>query len=260
MSFTGAGARVWGLAPALALSAALSAGQAFAQPAPAGPTNALQGFSQNRGQPINIESNSLELRDKEKIATFSDNVRVTQGDTTIECKVLVVYYADETPPAAGKKSAKPSTPMMGPSGQQQIRRLEAKGGVIVTQKDQTATGDSAVFEMKTNTVTLLGNVVVMQGQNVLRGDKLWVDLNTNVSRVESGKSGQSRVQGLFQPSTARDPRQQGESSGGSPAPAAATPQTTGSAPANGARGQATSAEKDKDKDKNKQAPRPLKLN
>ena len=38
--------------------------------------------------------------------------------------------------------------------------------------------------MKSNTVTLLGNVVVSQGQNVMRGDRLVVDLTTGVSRVE----------------------------------------------------------------------------
>ena len=41
-------------------------------------------------------------------------------------------------------------------GSQQIRRLEAKGGVIVTQKDQTATGDTGMFDMRANTVTLTG--------------------------------------------------------------------------------------------------------
>ena len=70
----------------------------------------------------------------------------------------------------------------------------------MTQKEQTATGDLGVFDMKTNTVTLTGNPVVMtQGQNVLRGEKLVVDLTSGVSRVESSKGGQGRVQGLFQP-------------------------------------------------------------
>ena len=42
----------------------------------------------------------------------------------------------------------------GPGGSSQISRLEAKGGVTVTQKDQTATGDTGLFDMKANTVTL----------------------------------------------------------------------------------------------------------
>ncbi len=76
----------------------------------------------------------------------------------------------------------------GPGGEQRIRKLEAKGGVVVTQNDQVATGESALFDMPTNTVTMIGKVVVTQGQNVLRGDRLVVDMTTGSSRVESGKA------------------------------------------------------------------------
>ena len=40
--------------------------------------------------------------------------------------------------------------------------------------------------MKSNTVTLIGNVLVSQGPNVLRGETLVVDLTTGVSRVDAG--------------------------------------------------------------------------
>jgi lipopolysaccharide export system protein LptA len=140
--------------------------------------NALQGFSENRGQPIAIEAARLEVRDKSKVATFSGNVKVVQGDTTLRCKSLVVFYEDQATPGAAK-AASP-----GPGGSQQISRLEARGGVVVTQKDQTATGELGLFDMRTNTVTLSGGVVVSQGQNVVQGDKLVVDLTTGVSRVD----------------------------------------------------------------------------
>lgn len=148
--------------------------------------NALQGFSENRGQPIAIEAARLEVRDKSKVATFSGNVKVVQGDTTLRCKSLVVFYEDQATPGAAK-AASP-----GPGGSQQISRLEARGGVVVTQKDQTATGELGLFDMRTNTVTLSGGVVVSQGQNVVQGDKLVVDLTTGVSRVD----GKARM--LFQ--------------------------------------------------------------
>jgi lipopolysaccharide export system protein LptA len=169
------------------------------QPASKGPPNALQGFSQNRDQPVHIEAATLEVRDKDKVATFSGNVRVTQGDTGLRCKSLLVFYEQGGADSADKsKNLQAATP--GPGGQQSIKRLEAHGGVVVTQKEQTATGDLGIFDMKTNTVTLTGNVMMTQGQNVLRGDKLVVDLTSGVSKVESGKNGAGRVQGLFQPS------------------------------------------------------------
>jgi lipopolysaccharide export system protein LptA len=171
-------------------------GFAQAQPRPNGPPNALQGFSQNRDKPVQIEAATLEVRDKDKVATFSGDVRVKQGDTGMRCRSLVVFY-EQNGEAGNGKAMQAASP--GPGGQQRIKRLEAHGSVVVTQKEQTATGELGVFDMKTNTVTLTGNVVMTQGQNVLRGDRLVVDLTSGVSRVESGKNGQGRVQGLFQP-------------------------------------------------------------
>ena len=185
-------------------AALIAAGDAGAQSAVQGVPNAMQGFSQNRDQPIKIEAASLEMRDKKKEATFAGNVKVVQGDTTMTSKILVVFY-DSTPapaaaPAANSKAAK-SAPIQsatpGPGGSSSIRRLEARGNVVVTQKDQVVTGETAVFDTKTNLITMLGGIVLTQGKNVLRGDRLMVDMTTGVSRVEAENG---RVQGLFQSS------------------------------------------------------------
>jgi lipopolysaccharide export system protein LptA len=180
--------------------ALIAVGQACAQSAVQGVPNAMQGFSQNRDQPIQIEAASLEMRDKKKEATFAGNVKVVQGDTTMTSKSLVVFYDSNSAPAtpaANAKSAK-SAPMQaatpGPGGSSSIRRLEAKGNVVVTQKDQVVTGETAVFDTRSNQVSMLGGVVLTQGKNVLRGDRLMVDMTTGVSRVESDSG---RVQGLF---------------------------------------------------------------
>ena len=183
---------------ALALTVA---GDARAQGAMSGVPNAMQGFSQNRDQPIQIEAASLEMRDKKKEATFAGNVKVVQGDTTMTSKTLVVFYDSgpepATPPAAAAKGSK-SGPMQaaspGPGGSSSIRRLEAKGSVVVTQKEQVVTGETAIFDTRANLITMVGGVVLTQCKNVLRGDRLKVDMTTGVSRVESDSG---KVQGMF---------------------------------------------------------------
>jgi lipopolysaccharide export system protein LptA len=184
---------------------------ALAQAVTQGVPNAMQGFSQNRDQPIQIDAASLEMRDKKKEATFAGNVKVVQGDTTMTSKTLVVFYesggdkpATPQPAAAqgaaakGAKAAPIQSATPGPGGSSSIKRLEARGNVVVTQKDQVVTGETAVFDTKTNLITMLGGagnqVVLTQCQNVLRGDRLLVDMTTGVSRVESDSG---RVQGLF---------------------------------------------------------------
>jgi lipopolysaccharide export system protein LptA len=164
---------------------------------PSGPPNALQGFSQNRDQPVNIKADALEVRDRNKVATFSGSVHLVQGDTVLRCKTLVVFYDQDEAGAPAVKSATP-----GPAGSSQIRRMEAKGAVVVTQKDQTATGESAIYDLKSNTVTLVaaagGNVAVTQGPNVMTGERLVVDLTTSVSHLSGGSRG---VSGLIIPSS-----------------------------------------------------------
>jgi lipopolysaccharide export system protein LptA len=209
---------------ALAVSLALLAsGAALAQGAMQGVPNAMQGFSQNRDQPIQIEAASLEMRDKKKEATFSGNVKVIQGDTTMTSKTLVVFYESggdkpATPqpaPAKGTKSAPMQSAQPGPGGSSSIKRLEARGSVVVTQKDQVVTGETAVFDTKTNLITMLGGVVLTQCKNVLRGDRLMVDMTTGVSRVESDSG---RVQALLPQGGGSDC-----GAGGSGKPGAAAP-------------------------------------
>jgi lipopolysaccharide export system protein LptA len=159
-----------------------------------GPPNALQGFSANRDKPVNIKAASLEVRDKEKVATFSGDVHVVQGDTDMRCKTLVVYYEESAATGGTPKTDGPKTAQPGPAGSSQIRRMEARGNVVVTQKDQIATGDRGDFDMRSNTVTLSGKVVVTKGQDVLRGERLVVNLTDGVSRMEGG-----RVEGMFNP-------------------------------------------------------------
>ena len=180
--------------------------------------NALQGFSRNKNEPVKIESSKLEVRDKEKLAIFTGNVFVQQGDTTMRSPELRVFYeADEkdkkgakkkagtaavadpgATPVAATKTANGNVTATEKNVSQKIKKIEALGGVIVNSKEQKATGDRADFMMRENIVILTGNVVVSQGQNVMRGDKLIVELNTNKAHMEAGtKDKPGRVQGLF---------------------------------------------------------------
>src|SRR5262249_7381180 len=151
-----------------------------------GPPNALQGFSQNRDEPMKIRAASLEIREKDKMATFTGDVYVLQGDAEMHCKVLVVSYEAETVTRVANAAAE------GSAGDRQVRQIDAKGDVVVVQNDEKATGDAATFNMRESTVTLVGNVVVTRGSNVLRGQRLVVDLNSGVSKMDGG-----RIDGKF---------------------------------------------------------------
>jgi len=159
------------------------------------PPNALQGFSQNRDQPVSIKADGLEVRNQKKIATYTGNVHLVQGDTTLRCKKLIVYYDGDQAGGQGP-TPKAATPV--PAGGGNIRYMEAIGQVIVVQRDQTATGEKAVYDMQSNSVTMSAPagsfVAVTQGPNVVKGPRLVVHLDTGVSHFEGG-----RIKSLFVP-------------------------------------------------------------
>ncbi|MFZ1148353.1 MAG: LptA/OstA family protein [Xanthobacteraceae bacterium] len=171
---------------------------------------AKPGQFENKDAPVQIEAATLEVHDKSKTATFSGNVQVVQGDTTMRCRSLVVFYGQEV--GIGESGGEATTgtaaksPLGGSKGAQNIRRIEARGGVTVLTKDQSASGDLGIYDLKTKTITLSGNVVVSQGQNVIHGERVVVDTETGNARVESGGTGAGtsagsggRVRALIQP-------------------------------------------------------------
>ena len=78
-----------------------------------------------------------------------------------------------------------------PTRQQDIRRIEARGGVTVISKDQTASGDLGVYDLKTKTITLLHNVTVAQGKNVLHGERVVVDTVSGNAHFDSNTDAQN---------------------------------------------------------------------
>ncbi len=81
-----------------------------------------------------------------------------------------------------------------------ISRVDAQGHVVIHNALDTGRGDFGVYKADTGIATLIGNVVIERGKDVIRGQRGVMDLNNNVSRMmPGGAPGASpqRVQGLF---------------------------------------------------------------
>jgi len=202
---------------------ALTAALALAAAAPLAAqtmSNTFGGLSESSDEPIDIESDLLVVHDKEKYATFSGSVKAVQGTTTLRAKELLVHYTggDRLAPG-GKKDAAPApaetkvADAQGAAaagkadgakkdGDTQITKIEAKGDVIITSDDdQTTTSDWALYDLPSQLVTVGGNVVLTQGKNVLKGDRLVIDLKTGESRFENtgNTAAGGRIRALFMP-------------------------------------------------------------
>lgn len=163
-------------------------------------SSALGGLGSNR-DPIKIDSDRLDVYDKEGRAVFSGNVIAVQGESTMRCTALTVLYeAGRGAASAGTTGTKPGQPAAPAApapaadggnplarGDSAIKRLDCKGPVTIATKTQVATGDNAEFDRAKNKVFLIGNAALSDGPNVTRGERVAYDVNTGVANVEGGR-------------------------------------------------------------------------
>jgi lipopolysaccharide export system protein LptA len=123
--------------------------------------------------PIKIEADSLEVHDRDKTATFSGNVVVRRDDVTIRAARMNVIY-----------SGTPTSQNASASSGDQVKRIEMSGRVLFVQKDQQGSGDTAVYDKVNEIMTMNGNVVLTQGQNVAKGQKLIVNMRNGQAHLE----------------------------------------------------------------------------
>ena len=161
-----------------------------AKPAAAEKSGMLGGLGSGSKEPIKIDSDKLDVYDKEGRAVFSGSVVAVQGESTIRCSTMVVFYDKSRSPGTPKGTA-------APQGDSAIKKLDCAGPVTVVSKDQVATGDNAVYDKVLNKIVMTGNVSLSQGPNVTRGERLVYDLEAGVATVETTPGG--RVKALFVP-------------------------------------------------------------
>jgi lipopolysaccharide export system protein LptA len=158
---------------------ALGSGPSLAQEGPAnqgGAQSRISGLRLNGNEPIQIESDKLEVREAENMAVFTGNVSVTQGPTLLKSGRMTVFYAKDGGSAT--------------TGSASIDHLEVDDKVYVKSESQVATGDRGVFDMKTEVLVLSGKEVVLsEGTNVLSGCKLTVQMKTGQAKVEGCSEG-----------------------------------------------------------------------
>ena len=155
----------------------------------AGAARAQIGKGYDTSLPIEITADSLEVQQEEQFAVFTGNVDAVQGDLILRADRLVVYYRAN----AAESNA--------------IRMIEAYGNVFLSSPTETAQGAKGVYNLDTDKVELTGEVQLTRGENVIRGDRLEMDLVTGRSRVsghatgtQQNGQGSGRVKALFVPS------------------------------------------------------------
>lgn len=139
--------------------------------------------------PIEITADSLEVLQPDRTATFRGNVHAKQGDVVLTAQQMIVHYRMKEDRGAGDAGA--------------VSKIDAAGNVVLTTPEDTAKGDSGVYNVDSRMITLSGDVILTRGKNVLKGNRAEYSFATGKSLLTSapvqGGGAGGRVKALFTP-------------------------------------------------------------
>lgn len=145
-------------------------------------------FKSDPSQPVKIEAGRLDVDDGAKTAVFTGDVVAAQGDIVMRTPELVAIYTG----AAGIADVATTNPGASKAPAAQISRIQARQKVQVTTKDgQTVDGDWADVDMKTNLITLGGDVQLKKGRSVVSNSRLVVDMTTGEIKLDTTAKSQA---------------------------------------------------------------------
>lgn len=134
--------------------------------------------------PIDITADSTEIIQSQCLTTFRGAVEALRGRARLR--------ADTASLRGPRKGDSCGT----------SDRLEVGGQVYFVTPDRTARADSAIYLLSEDMITLSGNVIVVQGKSVVRGDRLVINTRTGQAQMTSNVTGRNktgRVRGVFYP-------------------------------------------------------------
>ncbi len=160
------------LAAAAALVACLSAGSAMAQLSAANPR-----------APIDMSADESQVSVDSCKTVFRGQAEALQDDRRLRAHTITAFAA---------KSAK---------GCGDATRLEADGDVYYVTPEQVVRGDHAVYSISSGSIVVTGNVIVLQGKSVARGERLTINVATKEVLMEGphGRGAPGRVRAVVYP-------------------------------------------------------------
>lgn len=174
-------------------------------------SNPLGNFGSSQGGPIRIDANKLEVFDRESRAVYTGDVVAVRGKTTLRGSQMQIFYNRNRQGGNGAAGRTAGPPAAGDQGA--IEKIIVKGPVSVVCETQTATAKEMIYDAAARKVFLNGDVVVADGPNILRGERIVYDTETGQATVTTTPGG--RVQSVIEQGQAKPQQnaQAGQSKG-----------------------------------------------
>ena len=130
------------------------------------------------GGAIRVNGDRSEVLDKERKVILIDNVDITQGTARLRADVVTIEYG-----AGGNTTTSGLSSSFG-----DIRTMTARGNVFYVTPDLKANGDLGVYVAAADTITLTGDIVLVRGDDVAKGESLVIELAEGRTTLDGGDS------------------------------------------------------------------------
>jgi lipopolysaccharide export system protein LptA len=130
-------------------------------------------LSRDQNAPIDFTGQKFEVFDQQDYAVWTGDVQAVQGEAILTAPKLTLYGVSDG----------------------ELDRIHALGGIRYTNGSEAISGEQAIYDAAKNTIVVTGNVVVVQGKQVMSGDEL--EYNTQTGEIKFTAGQQRRVRGIF---------------------------------------------------------------
>jgi lipopolysaccharide export system protein LptA len=143
-------------------------------------------FTHNSNAAVSFDAGRIELQQRQDRVVLSGGADLQQAGLRLRASRVTVAFRDV--------------------GTTDISRIDAVGGVDISKGDTRAQGQTAIYDLNRRIITMIGNVRLNRGGDVLTGERLTIDLTTGISSVDgrgansgsgASSSGNGRVSGSF---------------------------------------------------------------
>jgi len=138
-------------------------------------------FALDRNLPVELEADQVELDDNKGTSTYIGNVRLTQGNLSLQAGRMTVFLKDS-----------------------KIIRMQAEGTPVKLKdklEDNSQIEAEAIqmdYDVGKEEILLTGDGMLNQNGNILRNDRIRYNLTTGTLKA-GGKDAEQRVKVILQP-------------------------------------------------------------
>ena len=118
-------------------------------------------LSSDRTEPIEFNSDRLIFNQVENQAELFDEVKIIQGKTVLSAEYVKAIYSETN----------------------KLEKVFAERNIELKSEQDIAKADTAIYSLKENSISLIGNARLIQGANNIMADQILINTKTGLTQL-----------------------------------------------------------------------------